>query len=64
MEALSLQSGPLKGGLRIILVQMESFIQIIMLIKRNTPDPVTKFSSAEIIFGRKLSESTRRKISS
>ena len=31
-----------------------------MLIKRNTPDPVTKLSPAEIIFGRKLRDSLPR----
>ena len=31
-----------------------------MLIKKNTPDPVTKLSPAEIIFGRKLRDSPPR----
>ena len=37
----------------------DKFLQA-MLIKRNTPDPVTKLSPAEIIFGRKLRDSLPR----
>ena len=37
----------------------EKFLRA-MLIKRNTPDPVTKLSPAEIIFGRKLRDSLPR----
>ena len=37
----------------------ESFLQAI-LIKRNTPDPTTKLSPAEIVFGRKLRDTLPR----
>ena len=37
----------------------EKFVRAI-LIKRNTPDPITKLSSAEVVFGRKLRDAMPR----